>query len=81
MKIGRLFTLVLLFIAVTAVAVPAGQTGDSLYKRIGGYDAIAAVTDDFIGRLGADPQISRFFAGHGTDSKKKLRQHVIDLVC
>jgi hypothetical protein len=26
----------------------------SLYKRLGGYDAIAAVTDDFIGRLVAD---------------------------
>ena len=24
---------------------------DSLYKRLGGYDALAAVTDDFLGRL------------------------------
>ena len=27
----------------------------SLYKRLGGYDALAAVTDDFIGRLATDP--------------------------
>jgi hypothetical protein len=35
------------------------QTTDSLYKRLGGYDAIAAVVDDFIGRLASDPQQSR----------------------
>ena len=34
---------------------------DSLYKRLGGYDAIAAVTDDLIGRLVADPQLNKFF--------------------
>ena len=31
-----------------ATAPPQGQ---SLYKRLGGYDALAAVTDDFIARL------------------------------
>ena len=30
------------------------QGRDSLYKRLGGYDALAAVTDDFIGRLATD---------------------------
>jgi len=32
----------------------------SLYKRVGGYDAIAAVADDFLGRLATDKQMSRF---------------------
>jgi hemoglobin len=70
------------------VFVPAGITGlaqtmspDTLYKRIGGYDAIAAVVDDFIPRLAADKQLTRFFGGTSTDSKKKLRQRVIELVC
>jgi truncated hemoglobin YjbI len=36
--------------------------GKDSYERLGGYDAIAAVTDDFIGRLIADPSIGRFFA-------------------
>ena len=53
----------------------------SLYKRLGGYDAIAAVTDDFLGRLAADKQMSRFFVGVSTDSLKKLRQHVILQLC
>ena len=53
----------------------------SLYKRLGGYDAIAAVADDFLGRLAADKQMSRFFVGVSTDSLKKLRQHVVLQLC
>ena len=53
----------------------------TLYQRLGGYDAIAAVTDDFIGRLVADPQLGRFFAGHSTDSKMRIRQLVVDQLC
>ena len=55
--------------------------GQSLYKRLGGYDAIAAVTDDFIGRLVTDQQLSRFFIGASTDSKKRIRQLVVDQLC
>jgi hemoglobin len=54
---------------------------DSLYKRLGGYDAVAAVTDDFIGRLVTDPQLKRFFAGHSTDSLKRIRQLIVDQLC
>jgi len=57
------------------------QQQPSLYHRLGGYDALAAVTDDFIGRLAADPQLKRFFIGLSTDSQKKLRQHVVDFLC
>jgi hemoglobin len=53
----------------------------SLYQRLGGYDALAAVTDDFIGHLATDPQLGRFFTGLSTDSKIKVRQHVIDFLC
>jgi hemoglobin len=53
----------------------------SLYKRVGGYDAIAAVTDDFLGRLAGDKQMSRFFVGVSADSLRKLRQHVVDQLC
>lgn len=64
------------------VAAPAsGQTSPPLYKRLGGYDAVAAVTDDFIARLAGDPQFKGFFSGHSTDSLKKLRQNVVDELC
>jgi hemoglobin len=54
---------------------------ESLYKRLGGYDAIAAVTDDFIGRLATNKDLSRFFVGLSDDSKTKVRQHVVDFLC
>jgi len=74
--------LCLALVLVCAVAAPVfAQSGDSLYKRLGGYDAIAAVTDDFIGRLIADPQTSKFFLGFSHDSKKRIRQHVVDFLC
>ncbi len=59
----------------------AGQMKKSLYARLGGYDAIAAVVDDFIGRLVADKKLTRFFVGHSEDSLKKIRMHVIDQLC
>jgi hemoglobin len=65
----------------TAAQSPASGSASTLYKRVGGYDAIAAVTDDFIGRLAADKQLARFLVGLSADSQKKLRQHVVDQLC
>lgn len=59
----------------------SAQGGDSLYKRLGGYDAIAAVTDDFIGKLVTDKKLGRFFTGASEDSKKRIRQLVVDQLC
>ncbi len=53
----------------------------SLYERLGGYNAIAAVVDDFMARQVADPQLGRFFTGHSTDSKKRIRQLIVDQIC
>jgi hemoglobin len=53
----------------------------SLYKRLGGFDALAAVTDDFIGRMVADPQLARFFKGHNTENLKRIREHIVDFLC
>ena len=57
------------------------ETQRSLYDRLGGYDAIAAVVDDFIGRLIADNQLEKFFAGHSADSKMRIRQIILDQLC
>ncbi|HVT17915.1 MAG TPA: group 1 truncated hemoglobin [Thermoanaerobaculia bacterium] len=70
-----------LLAAFVGVGVAGAADAPSLYKRLGGYDAIAAVTDDFIARLVADPQFARFFTGLSKDSAGKLRQHVVELVC
>jgi hemoglobin len=58
-----------------------GQMKKSLYDRLGGYDNIAKVVDDFIGRLVADKKLTKFFVGHSEDSLKKIRMHVIDQLC
>jgi hemoglobin len=68
--------------ALTCTPAAAQQHKEkSLYERLGGYDAVAAVVDDFIGRLVADRQFERFFAGHSVDSKKRIRQHIVDQFC
>ena len=83
-KIAVALVVCLLFAAcasnVAAQPAAAGSPA-TLYKRVGGYDAIAAVTDDFIGRLASDKQLARFFGGVSADSQKKLRQHVVDQLC
>ncbi len=53
----------------------------SLYTRLGGYDALAGVTDDFLGRLLKDKVFAKFFVGASNDSKKKIRQHIVDFLC
>ena len=74
-------------LALVLALAGAGRAQDgmmkqkSLYDRLGGYNAVAAVVDDFVGRLIADKQFERFFAGHSTDSKKRIRQHIVDQFC
>lgn len=65
-----------------SMSSPTGaQDKKSLYDRLGGYNAVALVVDDFIGRLVADKRFSKFFVGHSTDSLKKIRQHIVDQFC
>jgi hemoglobin len=56
-------------------------TEKSLYARLGGYDAIAAATDDLLGRLTSDPQIGIYLKGHSKDSLKSIRQLTVDFLC
>ena len=53
----------------------------SLYKRIGGYDVIAAVIDDLLGMLRAEPRFSRFGMGRSLDSHQRARQLLVDQMC
>lgn len=75
---------VMLTIFLMTIAATAGygqSTEKNLYQRLGGYDAIAAVSDDFLDRLGKNKNLSRFVVGLSVDSKKKLRQHLVDFLC
>ena len=53
----------------------------TLYARLGGYDAIAAVADDLLPRLMSDPQLSRFWAHRAADSIRREKQLLIDFLC
>ena len=70
-----------LFARPSAAKPPQAQQTATLYKRLGGYDALAAVTDDFLARLAGDPQLSKFFVGHSTDSLQRIRQLIVDQLC
>ena len=65
----------------TQAKAAAPAAGPSLYKRLGGYDAIAAVSDDFVVRLVTDKQVGRFLVGLSDSSKARLRQNFVDFVC
>jgi len=57
------------------------HTTASLYARLGGYDAIAAVADDLLSRLVSDPQLGRFWAHRAADSIRREKQLLIDFLC
>jgi hemoglobin len=57
------------------------MTETSLYKRLGSYDTIAAITDDFLARLIAHAQMQRFFLGASESTRTRRRQHIVDYLC
>lgn len=54
---------------------------DTLYKRLGGYDAIFAVVDDLAPRMQADAQLGRFYQHRGEDGLRRSRQLLINFLC
>ena len=77
---GPWFSSLTLVVSATTSAAWA-QTSRSLYDRLGGYNAISAVVDDFADRLFGDPKISKFFVGMSTDSRSGFKQKNKNLVC
>jgi len=59
----------------------AEQSSATLYARLGGYDAIAAVADDLLPRLMSDPQLARFWQNRGADGIRREKQLLIDFLC
>jgi hemoglobin len=53
----------------------------SLYTRLGGYDAIAAITDELLARLRNDAQLGGFWKGHSASSLRRDRQLVVNYLC
>jgi hemoglobin len=60
---------------------PNRPTQETLYRRLGGYDVIAAVVDEFLNRFRSDPRFLRFGAGRSLDSHLRSRQLLVDQIC
>lgn len=53
----------------------------TLYQRLGGYDAMCAVSDDLLPRLMSDSRLKRFWEHRGEDGLKREKQLLIDFLC
>jgi hemoglobin len=57
------------------------ETPKSLYARLGGYDAIAAVVDDLLPRLRHDSLLGRFWTSpRSVDTNNRERQLAVDFI-
>jgi len=92
MKSGKSLKIFLMVIIAVFLAIPSFAMADdaksyqsvdenSLYSRMGGYDVISNVIDDFLTKSWADPRISHYFIGMGTDTRNRLRQKNKNLMC
>lgn len=55
--------------------------GATLYQRIGGYDSIAEIVDEFFARMADDERLQVHFAGLDEDAMRQVRQDTVDFVC
>ena len=79
MRNGMSATVMILTLVLATGAVWAeGSKGKPLYERLGGKDAITAVVDTFVGKVGADQRINGYFAS--TDLTK-LKMHLVNQIC
>ena len=67
--------------AAPAVAAAPPSTGPSLYQQLGGYDQLAKLRDDFLGRMVKDSTLGPFFAGLTQPQLDRIRQMVVDQLC
>ncbi len=57
------------------------MSNKSLYERLGGYDAIAAVSDALMVRIKDDDKLRRFYDHRGADGIAREQQLLVDFLC
>jgi hemoglobin len=55
-------------------------TDQRLYHRLGGYDAVAAATDDLLARLQSDPRLSDYWKGASHANRRQARQRIVEFM-
>jgi hemoglobin len=83
-SLSGMFVIAAILVGVSAAPL-FGQTSmeKSLYDRLGGKKAIAAVVDEFVGRVAADARINAFFSATASDPArlKKFEGNLVDQIC
>ena len=69
----------LLFVLLATLAL--AQEKPSLYQRIGRYDGISTIAEDYLTGLRADPRFARFSGGRSAESLKHAKQMLKDQLC
>jgi hemoglobin len=82
-RVSSLLVLAALLPLAACAALRGGShvPAASLYARLGGYEALAAVTDDILAREVADPVVAPFFKGLEVRDVQRIRQHLLDQLC
>jgi hemoglobin len=77
------FAIAAVIVSVSSAGVFGQATEKSLYSRLGGKKSIAAVVDEFVGRVAADKRINAFFGATASDPKrlKKFKGNLVDQIC
>jgi hemoglobin len=66
---------------IGTTAVQAQAPADTLYQRVGGYDALARLGGDFTRSLGTDPTVGKYFFPRSDDSRRRILQAFVLLLC
>ncbi len=77
LRAGSLAAAALLAITLSSSSAFAQQK-KSLYERLGGYNAIVAVVDDFVANVAADKRINKFFAKANIG---RLKARLVEQIC
>ena len=89
---SRIPSVLLFFLLSMSISLPSGfseqkdeKAADApektLYERLGGYDAVAAVVGELFARMIPNEQLGKYFIGLSVDSRKQVQQLTVDFVC
>jgi len=81
--LNKLFGYAALAAALCVASTGAWAKDATLYQRLGGKKSIAAVVDEFVGRVAADSRINSYFAKTAADPKRlaKFKKNLVDQIC
>lgn len=91
-KLSTIVAIFLILFISLSLNVPSGFSEEedqeasdakekTLYQRLGGYDAVAAVVGELFARMIPNEQLGKYFIGLSDDSKKRVQQLTVDFVC